>query len=795
MNKINRHYKALELDKILVMLGEYTSCADSREMALNITPQTDLLSAKMLLKRTDDAHMLLAKFGGPSFGGLRNVDNALARAAAGSVLTTRELLDIAEVLRVIRAVSEWHSRQVSVDTSLDGFFSGLIPNRFLEDKINSVIKSEDEISDNASPALADIRRKIKKQSSAIRERLDKMIHSQSYQKYLRESIVTQRNGRFVVPVKNEYRSEIGGLVHDTSGSGATVFIEPTAVVEANNEIKVLENKERDEIERILTALSAETGMYKSSIQAGYMCALELDLIFAKARFAYSMNGTCPELNNKGIIDLKKARHPLLNKDKVVPVDIYLGEAFDVLIITGPNTGGKTVSIKTAGLLSLMASCGLLIPASENSRVCIFEKVFADIGDEQSIEQSLSTFSSHMVNIIDILKHSGEGSLVLIDELGAGTDPVEGAALATSILEQFRLMGCKVAATTHYAELKAYALDTPGVENGSCEFDVKTLSPTYRLLIGAPGRSNAFAITERLGMDNIIVERAKELVSAENSRFEKVVDSLEQSRILMEEEKEKAHKASLAAEKMLEEAKREKEKAAATAEKEIEKARGEGRRIVEKTRREAAALNEEINKLRKELSNKDKLREISAQAKRMMKQGLPSLDETADPVLQFADDENYVLPRALKVGDRVKIAGIGNEAQIVSLPDKKGTVEVLSGLLKTRVKLSDIRLIGEKKKSQNKTVIKTVGESRAVAAVANRCDLRGMNSEEAILELDRFIDNAIMSGLSELTVVHGKGTGVLRSAVSNYLKGNGAVKSYRLGAYGEGENGVTIVILK
>lgn len=792
---LKRSRNILELDKILSKLGEFTSCADSKEMAESIIPARDVFEARKLLKRTDDAHMLLAKFGGPSFGGLRNIDNALARAAAGSILTTRELLDIAEVLRVIRAVSEWHSRQVSIETSLDGFFSGLIPNRFLEDKINSVIKSEDEISDNASPALADIRRRIKKQSYAVRERLDKMIHSQACQKYLQDSIVTQRNGRFVIPVKNEYRSEIGGLVHDTSGSGATVFIEPTVVVEANNEIKVLESKERDEIERILTALSAETGLYKDSIQAGYKCALELDLVFAKARFAYSMKAACPELNSEGIVDLKKARHPLLNRDTVVPIDIYIGESFDLLIITGPNTGGKTVSVKTVGLLSLMAACGLMIPASENSKICIFDKIFADIGDEQSIEQSLSTFSSHMVNIIEILKYAGEGSLILIDELGAGTDPVEGAALATAILEKFHSLGCKAIATTHYAELKAYALDTPRVENGSCEFDVQSLSPTYRLLIGVPGRSNAFAITERLGMDSEIVENAKLLVSAENTKFENVVDSLEQSRIAMEQEKNKAEEAKAAAEKMLEEAKAAKSKAEEAASKELERARGEGRRIVEKTRREAAILNDEINRLKKELSDKKKLQEISQEAKRLMRQGLSALDETADPVTASIDDGDYVLPRDLKVGDRIRLVNIGSEAEVVSPPDKKGMVEVRSGLIKTRVKLSDVRLLGEKKSKDVKTVIKTTAESRAMSQVANRCDLRGMNSDEAILTLDRFIDNAVMSGLNELTVVHGKGTGVLRAAVNQYLKGNKAVKSFRLGIYGEGENGVTIITLK
>ncbi|MBR1810309.1 MAG: endonuclease MutS2 [Clostridia bacterium] len=795
MNTLNRHYKALELDKILQKLGEFASCPDSVEAALAIRPETDLLAARRLLQRTDDAHMLLAKFGGPAFGGLRNVDNALARAAAGGILNMRELLDIAEVLRVIRAVSEWHMRQVSVETALDGFFSGLAPNRFLEEKITSAIVSEEEMADNASAALADIRRKIKRQSASIRERLDKMIHSQTYQKYLQEAIVTQRNGRFVVPVKNEYRSEIGGLVHDTSGSGATVFIEPAAVVEANNEIKVLQSKERDEIERILTALSAEAGLQRASIQNSYRNAVELDLIFAKARLAYAMNAMCPALNDSGIVELKKARHPLLEREKVVPVDIFLGEHFDTLVITGPNTGGKTVSLKTVGLLSLMAACGLMIPAGDGSRVCVFRQIFADIGDEQSIEQSLSTFSSHMVNIIDILKNAGDGALVLIDELGAGTDPVEGAALAVSILETLREQGCKIAATTHYAELKAYALETPRVENGSCEFDVASLRPTYRLLIGVPGRSNAFAITERLGMRSAVVERARALVSEDNSRFETVVDSLEQRRIETEKQLAEAEALRHQAETALRSAADAKEKARADAQRELEAARGESRRIVEKTRREAAALSLEIEQLKKELAKKENVNDIAAQAKRIMKQKLSSLDETADPVTAFDDDEAYELPRPLKAGDRVKISGIGSEAEVLAPADNKGMVSVRSGFMKTRVPVSKLRLIGGQKKQEKKAVISTSGESRAFAKVPDRCDLRGMNADEAVLELDRFLDAAVMAKMSELTIVHGKGTGVLRAAVQKYLRGHHAVKTFRSGVYGEGENGVTIVTLK
>ena len=796
MNDLNRHCRALELDKILLRLKEYTSCADSGADALELRPATELLSAEKQLTRTSDAHRLLAKFGGPAFGGLRNINNALSRAAAGGVLTMRELLDIAEVLRVIRGVCEWHLKQVSLETSLDGFFTGLVPNRFLEDKITSSILSEDEMADTASAELGSIRRKIRKESSSIRERLDRMIRSETYRKFLQEAIVTQRNGRFVVPVKSEYRGEIGGLVHDTSGSGATVFIEPAAVVEANNEIKVLESKERDEIERILTALSAEAGLQGESIKASYRCAVELDLIFAKARLAYAMNAVCPALNDEGITDLKKARHPLLNKDVVVPVDIYLGERFDTLVITGPNTGGKTVALKTVGLLSLMAACGLMIPALEGSRVCVWRDVFADIGDEQSIEQSLSTFSSHMVNIVDILKNAGDGSLVLIDELGAGTDPVEGAALAIAVLETLRLQGCRIAATTHYAELKAYAVETAGVENGSCEFDVASLRPTYKLLIGVPGRSNAFAITERLGMDKAVVDKARSLVSEDDTRFERVVDTLEEKRVETEKNLQLAQEKLLEAARIREKAEEARERAEKNAAREIENARGEARRIVEKTRRDAAALNEEINALRKELAEKKNVNDLASQAKRIMRQKLSALDETADPVEAApAEDENYVLPRSLKIGDTVRVVGMGGEAEVLSLPDAKGQVNVRAGFIKTRVDVSSLRLIEKQKKEQAKTVLKTTGESRAFVKVPDRCDLRGMNSDEALLTLDRFLDAAVMAKVGEVTVIHGKGTGVLRSAVQKYLKGHHAVKSFRLGAYGEGENGVTIVTLK
>lgn len=791
----NRHYKALELDKVLQMLAEYTACPDSREMALNLRPEPDIKIAKGELQKTEDAFILLAKFGGPSFGSLKNVNNSLARANAGGVLTMRELLDIGENLRVIRSLHEWRSRQ-SEETSysIDVYFGSLRPNKFFETKISSAIISEDEISDNASPALADIRRKMKQQASRIREKLDGIIRSQTYQKCLQDAIVTQRNGRFVVPVKSEFRGQISGLVHDTSSSGATVFVEPMSVVEANNEIRVLQGKEKDEIERILTELSAEAGTYSDEIRYSYEAVLELNLIFAKAQLAYKMKASMPILNDKGYTQLKKARHPLLDPKKVVPVDIMLGGEFDTLVITGPNTGGKTVSIKTLGLLTLMSMCGLMIPVSDGSHVSVYKNVFADIGDEQSIEQSLSTFSSHMVNIVNIMKSTDEESLVLIDELGAGTDPVEGAALAMAILERLKMQGAKIAATTHYAELKAYALDTPGVENGSCEFDVATLKPTYRLLIGVPGRSNAFAISEKLGIESEVIERAKELVSAENTRFEDVVDTLEQRRLEMEREKSIAEELRRENEELRKKAEEKLADVEKLREKELQRARSEAMRLVENAKREANGLMMEIEKMKKDLRSQkngaDRLNEMRSK----LRKGLSGVDSAADPVIGVADD-GYEMSRPLQVGDNVKLAGMGSEGIVLVTPDKNDYVDVQVGSIKMHVKVSDLRLIEKKKTEKKDTFVRKNTESRMTAASDTRCDLRGLTVEEALMTLDLFLDSMTMAGLSEVTIIHGKGTGALRAAVQQHLKKHPQVKTYRLGTFGEGENGVTIAALK
>ncbi|MBO4894739.1 MAG: endonuclease MutS2 [Clostridia bacterium] len=794
---MDKHYLALDFDKVLAQLAEFTACPDAKELALSLKPEPDINLTNVLMNQTKDAHMLLARFGGPAFGGLKNVNNSLSRANAGSVLTTKELLDIGAVLRTVRSLSQWRESNSGVAASLDSLFGALTPNKFLESAIFEAILSEEEIADSASPALYDLRRKIRVQESKVREQLEKLTHSSKYSKALQDAIITQRNGRYVVPVKAECRSEVPGLVHDTSSSGATVFIEPMAVVEANNEIRVLQTKEREEIERILADLSAQAGDFADGIKSSYECAVELNLIFAKAQYAYSLKAAPPLINDKGIINLRQARHPLIDPKKVVPVDISLGAEFDTLVITGPNTGGKTVSVKTLGLLTLMGMCGLMIPAADRSEISVFDNVFADIGDEQSIEQSLSTFSSHMTNIVSISEKVDDSTLILIDELGAGTDPVEGAALAMAILESLHFKGAKIAATTHYAELKAYALQTPRVENGACEFDIVSLRPTYRLIIGAPGKSNALAICERLGLEKEIIDRASDLVSSENKEFENVVDKLEETRIRMEQEFERASALTKKAEEDKLEIERLKAEMTRVREEEAEKAKSQAAKLVEQAKREAYSLLAEIDKIKKEKDKAADKAELARRARSMVKKGVEAIDAATDPVAEIDDgDENYVLPRELKTGDTVIIRDLGKNATVLSPADRNGNVEVQTGAIKTRVKLDNLKLVenAQKKEVKNTSSIKSVS-SRLNMKAETRLDLRGMSVEECLQELDLFLDSAMRSGLKEFTIVHGKGTGKLRSAVTQYLKKAPCVKTHRLGLYGEGEDGVTIVTLK
>ena len=784
---MDKHTKALELDKILEMVAEECSSQDGAQLARELEPVHTAAEAQWLLGETDAAFVAMAKYGAPSFYGMKNVTNPLRRAQAGGGLGLRELLDIGATLRTIRGLTQWWGKSGNVTTALTPRFEVLAPNKYLEEKIFTCIVNEEEVADNASPALAFIRRKIRAASQRVRDQLDKLIHSQAHQKHLQESIVTQRGGRYVVPVKAEFRGEVPGLVHDTSASGATVFVEPMSVVEANNEIRVLRSDEQDEIARILLELSGEAGSFADSIIESYHYAVELDLIFAKAQVAYKMKAVVPQVGEDGKIALHAARHPLIAKEKVVPTDITLGVEFDTLIITGPNTGGKTVALKTIGLLTLMAMCGLMIPAGEGSRVAVFRHILADIGDEQSIEQSLSTFSSHMVNIIHIFEVADNSSLILLDELGAGTDPVEGAALAEAIIQELRGRGVRLACTTHYAELKAYAIQTPGVENGSCEFDVATLRPTYRLLIGVPGKSNAFAITQRLGMDTAIVDRARELVSREGNAFEQVVGRLEEDRRKMEDELEALRASAAQAKANAEASQRLKDEAEAQAKKEIDRARQEAAQIVQKTRQRADALVGELEELRRQ-----KNKQLSAEQKARLRSGLKELESSSDPVHQRRDD-NYVLPRPLVVGDEVLLYDIDKEATVLELP-KDGTVLVQAGIIKTRVPLGNVRLLSKrqlKKKNPTRTVTKNVSTPETSSSL----DLRGQTVEEALMEVDNFLDRASRMHLSQVTIIHGKGTGALRTAVQQHLRRCSQVKSFRLGTYGEGESGVTIADLK
>lgn len=793
---LKKHCKTLELDKILAALSEKASVAAAKELALALEPTDDYDEAKKLLTRTDDAYRLISFMSSPSFGNAKDVTSSVRRAQSSAVLSMRELLDVAEVLRVSRSLSEWRERCEGCEApSLESDFNSLYINRYLEDRILNSILSEDEMSDTASPTLSSIRRKIRQNGQSVRDKLEKIVRSPSA-KYLQDAIVTQRDGRFVVPVKTEHKNELPGLVHDTSSSGATVFIEPMAVVELNNEIRILKSKEKDEMERILAEISSEVSDFSEGILQAFEGIVKLDLTFAKANLAFDMAASLPVLNTEGKLYLKNARHPLLNKRTAVPITVSLGIDYDTLVITGPNTGGKTVTLKTIGLLTLMACCGLLIPASDGSMIPVCDAVLADIGDEQSIEQSFSTFSAHMTNIVSIIGRATPFSLVLIDELGAGTDPVEGAALAAAILMKLRKNGVHTAATTHYAELKSYAIETDGVMNACCEFDPESLRPTYRLIIGAPGRSNAFAISKRLGLSDDIIETAAGLVSENDKRFENVISALDKARAETEKEREEAEKLRIG----LEELKRRHSDAQRTFDAEkrriMDKARDEARNIVERTRARSQQMLDELDELRKsgDITEQERIR----RAREAAKKGLADAESIADPV----DKQNSVvnLPRELKAGDTVELINIGKRATVIEPPRPNGTVTVMAGIVKTSVRLSELRLIESPSATVNGAAHKGTRKvsglpSRADRTASSEIDLRGMNTEEALMEVDRYIDNAVLSGIELISIIHGKGTGTLRKAVQEHLRHNKYVKSFRLGVFGEGENGVTIVELK
>ena len=792
---MNRAAKTLELDKVLLMLAEETSCEGSRELALAQTPVTDYDDAIANLTKTNDAYDLSVRFGSPTILKIKDVSGAARRSQAEAVLSLRELLNIAEVLRTTRSLCEWKKQCESVETSLDSLFFKLTPNKRLEDLIITSILSEDEVADNASVELASIRRKIKQTGLKIKDQLDKMIRSQTVSKYLQDAIVTIRDGRYVIPVKNEYKSEIAGLVHDTSASGATIFIEPMTVVDANNDIKVLQAKEKDEIERIVANLSYEVSLCADIIIESYNAILDIDLCFSKARLAFKMKASCPNVVDSGIINLRKARHPLINQKNVVPIDVSLGESYNTLVITGPNTGGKTVTLKTLGLLTLMTMCGLMIPVGDNSTISLFKNVLVDIGDEQSIEQSLSTFSAHITNIINILSRADSDSLVLLDELGAGTDPTEGAALAISLIEKLAEKGCKVAATTHYSEVKIYALTTGGVENASCEFDVKTLRPTYRLLIGVPGKSNAFEISKRLGLCDDVIERARGYVSAESSKFEDVVSKLEETRQELEKERDQAERLTREALEIKKQIENERSWLENEKEKLIEQAREKAMSIVRDVKLESDKLINELEEI-KNKKDSEEFSKLSLDAKKKLRAKIDNLAEVADPITRRSDNANYKLPRKLIPGDNVLVVDINKHGNVIETADKSGMVLVMVGIIKMRTPLSNLRLADEgfKKQNDSKSSRRT-GDIKLSSAFKNEIDIRGKNVEEALLELDLFIDDAVMSNVENITIIHGKGTGVLRSAVLQHLKKHRNIKTFRLGVYGEGENGVTIATIK
>lgn len=788
---MNNYYKSLELHKILEMLSDEASNSRTKEMALELTPCTDLDKVKKEMKKTEDAFELSVKYGTPGFTAFKDIRGSLRRASSGASLSLRELLDIGQMLYQVRIITDWYKSVEENDTTLSELFSSLSPNSYLEDKIKNSILSEDEISDMASHELADIRRKIAQAGVKIRESLDKLVRNSEVQKSLQENIVTIRDGRYVLPVKAEHKGNVPGLVHATSATGSTYFIEPMSVVEANNDIKILRSREQEEIERIIAELSGDCSYCAESLSADYETCAELNLYFAKANLGTKMKGCIPVISDDGATDLKKARHPLIAADKVVPVDIKLGEDYQALIVTGPNTGGKTVILKTTGLLTAMAMCGLMIPASDGSRVSVFEHILVNIGDQQSIEQSLSTFSSHMSSVVKILEAADDRSLILLDELGSGTDPVEGAALAVSIIENMIEKGAKLLVTTHYQELKLFAIETKGIENASCEFDTATMQPTYRLIIGSPGKSNAFSISSKLGVPESVINRAKSLVSSENQRFEEVVANLEKARIDLENQNreltrlknEQAEKTAQL-EKELDELN---EKKAG----ELEKARVQAMRIVESCRMQSDELLGQLEDMKKQQNKAD-----LASAKSRQKSIMSKMYDTANPVQQ-RERKEYKLPRPLKRGDKVLIFDIDKTGILASDPDSSGNVFVQAGIMKTKVNISKLRLIENEPKVtvQNKKISKAGVQSKLQRKPSLELDIRGCAVDEGIHELDMFIDNAVLTGAGIITVIHGKGTGVLRAGIQKHLKSHPSVKSFRAGLFGEGEDGVTVIELK
>lgn len=801
MSDFKKAIKTLEFHKIRDMLAECALTEGAAEIAQNLTPDTDIVIIKRSLQQTSEAVTLIGTKGAPSFYGVKEVYAPLERARKGATLSCRQLLDIANLLKCVTNLKGYiaSDRQSTAqdESSLYIHFDRLIPDKNLERAICDAIISEDMIADEASSELYSIRRKIRHTNSKIKDTLQRYITEGKYTKYLQENIVTTRNGRYVIPVKVECKGDIKGLVHDTSSSGATLFIEPIAIVEANNELHMLEIEENKEIEKILRKLTEMCLKIEDRLVTNYMTVTHIAFVFAKGELSYRMRGSAPIINEGRKISLNKARHPLLDSEKVVPITVYLGEKFDTLVITGPNTGGKTVTLKTIGLFCIMAQSGLHIPAEDGSTLPVLDSVYADIGDEQSIEQSLSTFSAHMKNTVEIVKHAGKRSLCLFDELGAGTDPTEGAALAISILEAIRGRGSLTAATTHYAELKVFALETEGVCNGSCEFDVATLAPTYRLVIGAPGKSNAFAISEKLGLDREIVENAKRRISIEEKRFETVISQLERERVEMEKNREAAEKVRAEYEAKYKKYTEELEKKQRESEKIVERAKAEAQGIIRSAKAAANYVMDELNAVKKK-QNEQNFADEYDKTRRQVKKALEEADDKVNPASIVEDNSEYVPPRAYKKGDEVYVVSLGRNGFLEGDPDKSGNVSVKSGIFSTRTNIKNLRLVeGTVSVTDKNGKTTKAGDyiPTPVKAFSMELDIRGETGEDGWELCDKYIDEAIVMKMSPIRIIHGKGTGALKRYLWMQFKKDKRIKSFRMAEYGEGDGGVTVLELK
>ena len=781
----------LELDQVLVLLAESAGSTEGKAACLRLHPVSDLEEVQLLLEQTTAAADLCTRKGNPSFSGVTDVSASLERADRGGSLQPAELLHIAGVLRCARNIKSYCDEEEKA-TVLDPLFQALTPNKYLEDRISGAILSEEEIADNASPSLSDIRRHMRVQAGKIKDGLQKIISSPAYANYLREPIITIRQGRYVVPVKSEHRGDVPGLVHDVSATGSTYFVEPMSAVNANNALRELELKEKKEIERILAELSSEAAAHREDIDLNVRMLTQLDVVFAKARLAYRMRAWAPIMNDQGRVELRNARHPLIDPKKVVPISLRLGSDFDTMIITGPNTGGKTVTLKTIGLLTLMAECGLHIPAGDGSQLSTFDAILADIGDEQSIAQSLSTFSSHMRTIVDVVGECDDRTLVLFDELGAGTDPAEGAALAIALIEFCRKMGSRVVATTHYAELKLYAMRTAGVINASCEFNVETLQPTYKLLIGIPGKSNAFAISRKLGLSEEILKEASDLVGKSDKDFEDVLSQLEQQRQQMEAARYEAERLRQQTQKIKQQSEEYSAQLQKEKDKALEAARREAHQIIEDARRTANAASEELKALRKQLTEGADTTGINQRQSELRK----SLNEAENRIRAGQQEVKRPEPkRPVMVGDTVELLKLGTKASVLAI-NKDGTYQLQAGILKMTAKPEEVYLLeNENPYKENGGRPKHSGREMKLEAHPSEVDLRGMDTVEAICALSLYLDSAMRSNLQTVRIIHGKGTGALRAAVHQELKKNKFVKNFRLGVYGEGEDGVTIAEFK